>query len=101
MKRAAAITAMILLGIPLLAWPFAMLANLMGIAAIGNDYQSLDADGVLLLIVMAVTTVYPLAYGGGIWMGVRALKRKEELKALSWCAPAAVIVVLVLALVPD
>jgi hypothetical protein len=75
----------ILLGLPCLLWPFAMIANVMGLAA-GMEYGARDATFSKVIatgLVMGISTLYPALYIGGILLSIFHMKRKGWI-GLAW-----------------
>jgi hypothetical protein len=76
-NRARALIGDVIGGIPLLAYPFVLLANVMTLAA-GQVHFPKNVKETAFIYVMVAYTVYPVIWGGCLYLSRRAFARGEE-----------------------
>ena len=78
-----AIGLQLLAALPLFVYPFVLIANLMGMAA---PSQSNGIAEIAATVFMVGTTLYPVAFIGGLIMAWKALNKEQYPKGLWWSA---------------
>lgn len=70
--------------LPLLAYPFALIANLMMLSAVGNSEDTSLGVAIVQYAFLASTTLYPLPYTVALIKSITKMEKKRFRNAALW-----------------